>query len=1039
MKNIALLVLMFFCCSAFMFAQQTLKISGTVIDQEGNPLPGASILIKGDNTKGTMSDFDGNFSIEVSSGEVLVVSYIGYQTQEVTVEQSTNLTITMIQSATDLDEVVVIGYGTQKKSDLTGAISSVKSDELLKQPAINAVQSIQGKLSGVNIVNTDAPGDDPVVLIRGVGTATSGNSPLYIVDGVQVRSISNINPADIETMDVMKDAASAAIYGMDAANGVIFITTKKGKFGKAKISLSSYYGTKTMLNPVEMANASQYITYFNEKQASTGASWLLSENQQYNTDWYDELTDVGFSNSNNVAVSGANENVSYFFSFNNYNEDGILEDQDLNRNTLRSNNTFKLFNDRVKISQNFSAAFQKETPKPYGSFNDAYRQSPLVPTFYPNGSFGRTFVNTTTGIVTYEAADGESVGNLNSIGNPLATVYFQNQRDYTTDLQGSLDLELKITDYLKVNSRYGATKTFYRKREFNDIREQWLSSDPTRTEDQFDVLKEANPGVTTYANNKLVYTNSESYRYNWDTFITFDKSFDKHSFNAVAGITKGARDIRYSSAITGYDVPELSQYWSFKFISDDYETFIDQYYATPIHQLSYYGRLQYNYDGKYFLQGNIRRDGVSTFNNDSNEEYYGNFPSFSAGWVISKEAFFENVKGIDFLKLRGGWGKLGNSDVTFNTSVFSTSTGSSNVNYVFGANQDLVFGAALGAPVYPISWEVTKETNIGLDFATFESKLSGSLNYYNRNTENAILLVTPVYTSAAQSSFYDHGAEITNKGFEIELNWKNTISEDFSYNVGLVFATNKNNVENVKPAYDGQTGGSLANGQITKRLQEDQPLYAWWMWEADGVWQSQDEIDNNAHYGSPKPGYLRYKDQNNDGVIDDKDKKFFGSYLPTYNIGINMGINYKNFDFAMDAFGAGGNKIYNGLKGTRIDGGENITSEVFNQRWTGAGSTNTHPGANRDSYASSYYLEDGDYLRINNITIGYTLPKIMDAKIRVYATAKNPFLFTKYSGFTPEIVGSSSAESKSANGTSGIELSAYPNTRTFLFGINVDL
>ncbi|MFB9053212.1 SusC/RagA family TonB-linked outer membrane protein [Formosa undariae] len=1029
--KIGLLLMLLFSFSAF---AQEIEVNGVVTSKnDGGPLPGVNVVIKGTNT-GASTDFDGKYSLTVNKGDELEFSYIGFKTLTITANNQSVIDVLLEDDVEALNEVVVIGYGTQKRSDLTGAVSSIKSEELLKQPAVNATQSIQGKLSGVSIINTNAPGSEPVVMIRGLGTAASGTTPLYIVDGIQVSGISNINPSDIETMDVMKDAASAAIYGMDAANGVIFITTKKGKQGKAKIALSSYYGATSMLNPVKMANASQYVSYYNEVQTALGSTNLLSANQPYNTDWYDALAQVGLTNSNNVSVSGASDYVNYFFSLNNYNEDGLLEGQDLTRNTLRSNTTFNLFDDKVKFTQSLSAAFSKEAPKPSSAFDEAYKQSPIVPSYYDNGGFGQSDWDPSTGLVAYQGSNS-----LNSIGNPLSTVYYYNQKAQTTDLQGSFDLEVKLTDYLKANSRFGATKSYYKSRSFNDIKGQYLTSNTGQDAADFAALKATNPTTTQYADNSLSYTTAESYRYNWDNYLTFDKKLGEHSINVVAGLTKGSKNDVFNTYQLAYDVPEKEQYWNINFASDDYDQVSEQYLSTPTHQLSYYGRLQYNFSEKYFLQANIRRDGISTFNNDNDTEYFGNFPSFSAGWVLTKESFLSDIENLNFLKVRVGWGKLGNSDVPFNVSTYSTSTGSNNVNYVFGANQDLFYGAALGASIYPISWEITKETNVGLDFQAYNSRLSGSFNYYNRNTENAILNVTPVYTSGEGSNYYDHGAEVLNKGFEVEFNWKDNISEDLSYNVGVVFSNNDNNVENVKSAYDGQTGGSLSNGQVTKRLQEGQPIYAWWMWEADGVWQNQGEIDSNAHYGTPSAGQLRYKDQNGDGVIDDNDKKFFGSYIPTYNFGVNLAVNYKDFDFAVDAFGAGGNKVYNGLKGTSIDGGENIAEDTFANRWTGEGSTNVNPGANKDSYASSYYLEDGDYLRINNITIGYTLPNVIDqvSRIRIYATARNPFMFTKYSGFTPEIVGSPG--SSGASGVSGIELSAYPNTKTFLFGVNIDL
>jgi len=1039
--KITLFILLFFVTSS-MLAQE-ITVSGEVTNTEdGMPLPGVNVIVLG-TSRGVSTDFDGLYSINVSKGEVLEFSYLGFKTYSVVIQNQTNLNVSLVPDIASLNEVVVIGYGTQKRSEVTGAISSIKTEELLKQPALNATQSIQGKLSGVNIINSDAPGATPKVIIRGIGTASAGEQVLYIVDGIQVTGITNINPADIETIDVLKDASSSAIYGMDAANGVVIITTKKGKKGKTKIELSSFYGAKSVLNQVEMANSSQYITYFNENQTAIGGnnSYQLApaSQQPADTDWYDALTDIGFSNSNNISLSGASDVSNYFFSYNNYNEDGVLDDQDLSRNTLRLNNTFNFFEDKLKVTSSVSGSFTKSTPKPFGAFNEAYRQAPIVPVYYPDGHFGTNDVNRTTGVQGYIAAPGESIGSLNSIGNPVANVFFTNNKNFATDLQGIIEAELKITDFLKFSSRVGMTKSFGRNRSFNDIRGRYvLAGDPvTNTDQQFQNLQDQNPSNVQYADNSLNYTSTENFSYNWDSFLSFDKVFDdKHTVSAMAGITRGKRDDFYISSITAYGVPPQEQYWSINFANGNYDNISTQRFSTYTTQLSYFGRVLYNFDGKYLAQVNFRRDGVSTFKD--NDQFFGNFPSFSLGWVLSEEDFF-NVNGIDFLKIRGGWGEIGNSRVPFNEFSFNTNSGSNNVNYVFGVNQDFVLGASLGAQVFPISWEVTEETNLGLEFKTFNSRLSSTVEVYDRRTKDAILLVLPVRNSPNDASFYDTGADVTNKGFEIELGWKDNITDDLSYNLGVVYSYNKNNVENVKAAYDGQTGGSLNNGQITKRLQEGQPLYAWWMYEAEGVWQNQNEIDNNPRVGSPRPGHLRYKDQNEDGVIDDRDKKFFGSYIPKYNLGLTLGINYKNFDFSVDAFGAGGNKIYNGLKGTRIDGGENITADVFNQRWTGEGTTNIHPGANRDAIASSYYLEDGDYLRINNMTLGYTIKNVIDeiSKIRIYATAQNPFLFTKYSGFTPELVGSNN--NSSPEGQAGIELTAYPNIKTFLFGVNIEL
>jgi TonB-dependent starch-binding outer membrane protein SusC len=1029
MKNFILGCLLLLC--GISYGQQ---ITGKVTDDTGMPVPDVYITVA-NSTVTASADIDGNFTITANEGDLLTFSMLGFDNATVAAT-TTPMAVTLKPSTSSiLNEVVVVGYGTAKRSELTFAVGTVKSEQFQKQPAFNAMQSIQGKVAGVQIINNDAPGATPTVRIRGLGTASAGSDPLYVVDGVVTGSIANISPSDIETMDILKDASSAAIYGQGAANGVVLITTKKGKSGKMNVSVSSSYAAKSILNQVKMANSSQYIQYYNENQATLGGGGTpISTNQPYNTDWFDEVAQVGHTQMNNVQVSGGTDKTSYLFSYNNYSEEGLLKNQDLSRNTLRSNTTFRLFDDRLKITDNINYTFTKRNPKPFGAFDEAYRQAPIVPAYYPNGAFGQSFYNQTTGVVGYQAGPGESIGRLNSIGNPLSTVYYANEETKMNEIQALVDAEFKITDWLKIESRVGLNKSFAKTRIYNDIRGQYLSADPTRTGEQFDADQLANPTSTTYANNSLSYADTESFRYNWDTFLTFNKTFDKHAITVVGGITKDKRNDVYSSSILDYNVPTKQQYWNINNATGAYDAIVSQYYTTPIQLLSYFGRLQYAYENKYYVTGNFRRDGNSTFKESG--KFWGNFPSVSVGWNLTGENFLSDVKGVDFFKIRGGYGELGNANVPFNATTLNTSSASSSANYVFGPNQDLIYGAYVGSPALPISWEVTKEVSAGVDFEFLNRRLTGNADYYHRTTTNAILNVTPTLDSPNTTNFYDHGAEVSNKGFEVALNWSDAIGQDFTYFVGGTFTHNKNTLENVKPAYDGNTGGSLANGQITKRLQAGQPIYAWWMYEADGVWQNQAEIDDSAHLSGAQPGQLKYKDQNGDGVIDDSDKKFFGSYLPTFNYGISIGFNWKNLDFSADGFGVGGNKIYNGLKGTRIDGGENITADTYNGRWTAANPNNSNPGANRTATASSYYLEKGDYFRINNITVGYSFKDVLKnvSKIRLYATAQNPLMLTKYSGFTPELLGSGRA-----NETAGIELSAYPTTKTFVFGVQIEL
>lgn len=1028
--RISTILAVLFC--TVLSAQEGKTVTGTILDPSGLPLPGAEVKIENKNIF-DITDFDGNFTLEnVEVGDRFRVTFLGFEPTVVDITQENQYNVTMEESAAELQEVVVVGYGTQRREDLTGAISSVSAAEIVQQPASTVTQALQGKVAGVNIIRNDAPGSTPSVSIRGLGTALGGRDPLYVVDGTPVNDIRNISPSSIESMDFLKDASSAAIYGVRAANGVIIITTKDGQTGAPVFNFNSYTGFKNILNPVEMANASQYITYFNQENAAIGGD-QLSPNQAFNTDWYDELTQTGFVTNNVLSVSGGGEFIDYYFSYDHYEEEGVLPDQKFRRSTITSNNTFDVFEDRLRIIQNFNMAIANERPKPYGAFNVAYRQSPLVPIFYENGRYGQPFYNRTTGQATYLAGEGESIGRLNTHGNPIAEIDLSHQKNRNLTLQGSVTAELTLTDDITFTSRFGARKYYSKEQSFSPIKQRWLANDPVRTAQEFEAQKAANPQSLTYANNSLGIRDVETFNYNWDNFLNYSRRFNGHFVDVTLGLVREEIGTGSFNFVQGYDVPEAEQYWSINHATDAYDKVVEQVYYTPTRYMSYFARVQYNFRSKYFFTGTIRRDGASTFR--QNADYWGTFPAIGVGWTLSNEEFLAESQTINNLKLRASWGELGNANVPFNTTQILTSPGSGNMNYVFGPDQLLYFGSYVGSPAQNLSWEVVSEWSVGLDYRLFDHRLSGSIDYYHRTTENTILQVEPLLNSTFSTDFYDHGAEVVNKGVEFALNWENQISDDFRYNFGANFSYNHNEVTQVQRNYEGQTGGDLNNGEISKRLAEGQPLGAWWMYEVGGVWQTQEEIENGAAIGGARPGHLRYVDQNNDGVIDDRDKIYHGTYLPKYNFGINLGMNYKNWDFSVDGYGAGGNKVYNGLMSTRI-GGENVSLETFENRWTGPGSTDSHPGANRDARASSYYLEDGDFFRINNITLGYTLPQISDfiTHARIYASAQNPFMFTKYSGFTPEI----SADGN-PYGNTGIELAAYPNIRTFLVGLNLEL
>jgi TonB-linked SusC/RagA family outer membrane protein len=502
---------------------------------------------------------------------------------------------------------------------------------------------------------------------------------------------------------------------------------------------------------------------------------------------------------------------------------------------------------------------------------------------------------------------------------------------------------------------------------------------------------------------------------------------------------------------TAYDVPRQEQYWSLNLASGQYDKIVKQEFYTPNTLLSFFGRVQYNYNHRYYVMASLRRDGSSKFADTGS--FWDWFPAFSAAWNLTNEDFVNSSGVLNLLKIRGSWGKAGNQAVPFNLTTIQTAVDVGTQNYVLGPDQRLVHGVSVGSPVRHISWEIVDQIDIGLDYGILNNRLTGSLDFYQKKTENVILQVQPIPDSQFGGSFYDSGGKVFNRGVEFNANWNDNISNTFSYQIGFNISYNHNELKDLNPTYQGQTGGDLRNGFISKRLASGKPIGSWWMYQAIGVWQNEDEIDSNPHLGSAHPGRLRFKDQNGDGVINDADKVYLGSYVPKYHYGINLGFNYKQLDFKINAMGVAGNKVYNALRSNHR-GGYNIPEEVFKKRWTEQNHTNNGPAAYHTYVPSSYYLESGAFLRINNITIGYNFPNIMShiSNLRIYVSAENPFVITNYSGFTPELAGVTEQnliQSKLMQhpgrgfgqpyGITGVELNAYPTTRTFLFGINIDL
>lgn len=890
----------------------------------------------------------------------------------------------------EMTEVVLIGYGTRKAGAITGSVVQIKAADIVRTPAQSAIQAIQGKAAGVNIVTNDEPGGQPTIRIRGLGTLVAGSTPLYVIDGIESSGINGLNPGDIETINILKDASSLAIYGQKGSNGVVLITTKKGKMGEIKVSYDSYYGQKFIQRKVDMADSYRYAYYNN---TALGSSDYFNFNQPYNTDWLKEITRTGEVISNSVSLSGASENANYYFGASNYKEKGILNGTAFERTNVIMKNEFRLLNSKLKISPFVNLSLSNNTPKPLTAFTNAYKQSPIMPVKYANGRWAIPVIN--------DQGLNDITGlRYNNVANPVAQLYYYNQQERNTALTGSINSELQITDWLKVTSNFGATANWARGYTYTPNSDIYLSQNPGLDVDNFN----------TYSNT-LQQRRSSNYRWNWDNYATFTKTIaDDHNITIVAGMSRTTFNISEFLNGTRNNVPVQSNYWNLDLSASNGViapgTTVQNNSSTPIVSLAYFARGEYDYKGKYLLSGSIRRESVSAF---APGQRTATFPAVSAGWVITSEDFMKDVSFINTLKLRGGYGEVGNGYTgnSQNRIIFG-----SGYNYAFGGGQIINPGYNIPYQIDPnLSWETMKETDFGLDFSLLDQRLTGAFDYYDRKSDHLILPVNAPHVLSPEKVPVNIG-KVSNKGIELTLKWSDHIGQDFSYWVGGNVSRNKNKLVAVdSPLFGDYVGGSLGNGQTTKQVLVNQPLGTFYVYDVTGF--------------------------NSDGGFTYSDNRVAaGSYLPTVTYGLNIGVSYKGVDLSVDGYGVGGNKLYNGKKAQRF-GGENVENAVLENFWL-PGNPNAHnPKPSNDvPRASTYFVEKGDYLRINNITLGYTLPKLFEKldKVRIYATAVNPFLFTKYSGFSPEIVGDNAGNPL---GTAGIELDAYPTNKTFLFGLNI--
>ena len=1021
-------------------SQENLTVSGVVTSAADQlPLIGVSVQVKG-TSNGAITDLDGNYSVSVASGQTLVFSYIGFKTQEIQITNQKTLNVVMEEDSETLDEVVVVGYGVQKKKLVTGATVQVKGETLAKMNTNSPLQAMQGQTPGVNISSTSGqPGESMKVSIRGLGTVGNA-SPLYLIDGVG-GDISTLNPADIESIDVLKDAASAAIYGAQAANGVVLITTKSGKAGKAQISFDAYYGWQTQARKADMLNAQEYMMIMDEQAINSGNApydWSSFESiydangNVYDTDWVNSMfQNNAQTQSYTLGITGGSETSTYAMSLGYMSQEGIVGGKDVSnyeRYNFRINSEHKLFKDSdlLKVGEQVSFVYKMNNGISVGNqYNNtlrgAFGTSPLAPIYSDNNIYDSPYNDTTNS--DWYNADGNPYGSMMTNSN-------NENKDVT--FSGNVYAELQPIKNLKFRTVFGAVYTTNEYRSFSPLY-------------QFSIYS-FNNTRTSAAQNM-----SHGLTMTWTNTATYDWTVGEHAFNALLGMEMSRYSGTYLRGTTGM-LRDGFDDWDHAYLDNGTATSADNGLGADGHPndetrtVSYFARFGWNWKETYMINATVRTDGSSRF---ARGNRYGVFPSVSAGWTISNEAFMEDTHDwLDFLKLRVSWGQVGNQNI--DNYRYTAPITSSNTYYLFG-NQVGADAQSGYWGAYPsrlanedVTWETSEQTNIGIDARFLRSRLSLTADFYIKTTKDW-LVEAPILATAGTGAPYINGGDVKNTGIELALTWNDQIGSDFQYNVGVNGAYNKNKVGNI-PTEDGIIHGDVNmlydNTPEFYRASNGHPIGYFWGFETAGIFQNKQQIEdwraagNGILQADVQPGDVIYVDQDHNGVIDDNDKVDLGNGTPDFTYGFNLGFSYKNFDFALNAYGAAGNQIVQSYR-NHANSHSNYTSAILG-RWTGEGTSNRIPRVtetNINWQFSDLYIQDGDYLRISNITIGYDFAKLINLKAisqaRLYFQVQNAFTFTKYDGMDPEIGYGTS------DWVSGIDLGYYPRPRTFLVGVNL--
>ena len=1075
MKRVVKLALLFAFLIPLSSLAQNIQLTGTVTDTTGETVIGASVLEKG-TTNGVITNIDGNFSLNVSPKAIIVISYVGYTTQEIPLNGAKNIKVVLREDTEMLEEVVVIGYGTMKKSDMTGAISSVDVEELSKRTTTNPAEALQGKIAGVNIMKAGGnAGAGVQVKIRGVKTF-GDNEPLYIIDGFP-GDINAVNPQDIQAMEVLKDGAAAAIYGSVAANGVIIVTTKNGKKGETKIDFSAYVSMTNVAKKLDLLNAEQYkkvhtqmyenwnahvINHKSQYDPKGNGAWekqilelepYMTKNTGIDTDWQDAMMRTGLSQNYMFSVSGGSENAQYSVSYNHADDKGIFLGNDYRQDNAR----LKLHMSKYIFDIDANMAFKfTDSKQPEYQLKEMYMISPLVPIYNENEEYG-------FGLTNFD--------NLPNNRNVMADQHYEKSTDKKYHTTANVALTANFTKWLSFKTSYAyrgehQRQTYHTPAYISDVKAK--RDYPYHSE------------TTAYWEEHV-----------WENVLSFNKAFGKHSVNAVAGTSTMARKYTWNSVgvegkSTTYKVEDGQLV-----IGEQPGGFLDPGFSTigagaggtydgdgtkwDYRRVSFFGRVNYNYNDRYLIQATVRSDGSSKFGADNR---WGFFPSIAVGWRISEEEFFPKGIALNNLKLRASWGRLGNENALgyYDFLALISTYNTKYQGYVKGNGDNAWAGSiARGLENRSLKWETTDTKNIGLDFGFFNQRLTISPEFYINRSSN-LLLNAKLPTSSGYNSMVINAGETENKGIDLTINSTNITNKDFTWNTSITLSHNKNSVKKLTGEDVQLWEANFGYSQNTHIIGVNQPLGQMYGYVTDGLYQVSDfdydaatktyTLKDGVPYagekGNVKPGMWKFKniDGSKDNKITEADKTVIGNAYPKIYGGINNTFTYKDFDLSIFLTYSIGNDVFNATKLTNTKTAlqnKNVLAVADSKhRWVlvnKAGDLITDPqemaDINKgktvaaiydneagDTYIHSWAVEDGSFLKLSNITLGYTFPKKMIrkvglSKLRLYATGSNLLTWTKYSGFDPEV-------STMGNGlTPGVDFGAYPRSRAFVFGINL--